>query len=59
MLRCCQHAMRKVRGDFGAELRAFTGDDDHLHLLAAMGGVAGGWRGRPGEMVPSTSARML
>jgi putative transposase len=26
--------MRKVRGDFGAELREFNGEDDHVHLLA-------------------------
>ena len=26
--------MRKVRGDFGAGLREFNGDDDHVHLLA-------------------------
>jgi putative transposase len=25
--------MRKVRGDFGAELRQFNGQDDHGHLL--------------------------
>ena len=34
MLRCRQDAMRKVCGDFGAELREFTGEDDHVHLLA-------------------------
>jgi hypothetical protein len=33
MLRCCEGAMRKVRGDFGTELREFNGDDDHMHLL--------------------------
>jgi len=33
MLRCCQDAMRKVCGDFGAELREFNGEDDHVHLL--------------------------
>jgi putative transposase len=33
MLRCCEAAMRKVCGDFGAELREFNGDDDHVHLL--------------------------
>jgi putative transposase len=33
MLRCCQQAMRKVCGDFGAELREFHGQDDHVHLL--------------------------
>ena len=26
--------MRKVRGDFGAELGEFNGEDDHVHLLA-------------------------
>jgi putative transposase len=35
MLRCCQDAMRKVCGDFGAELREFSGEDDHVHLLVA------------------------
>jgi hypothetical protein len=34
MLRSCQDAMRKVCGDFGAELRKFNGQDDHVHLLA-------------------------
>ena len=33
MLRCCQDAMRKVCGDFGADLREFNGEDDHVHLL--------------------------
>jgi putative transposase len=33
MLRCCEAAMRKVCGDFGAELREFNGEDDHVHLL--------------------------
>jgi putative transposase len=33
MLRCCDDAMRKVCGDFGAELREFNGEDDHVHLL--------------------------
>ncbi|MBO0806923.1 MAG: IS200/IS605 family transposase [Actinobacteria bacterium] len=33
MLRCCEDAMRKICGDFGAELREFNGDDDHVHLL--------------------------
>ena len=27
--------MRKVCGDFGAELREFNGEDDHVHLLVA------------------------
>src|SRR5450755_4115548 len=34
MLRSCEDAMRTVRGNFGTPLRLFTGDDDHLHLLA-------------------------
>ena len=25
--------MRKICGDFGAELREFNGEDDHVHLL--------------------------
>jgi len=33
MLRCCEEAMRKVCGDFGADLREFNGEDDHVHLL--------------------------
>ena len=33
MLHCCQHVMRKVCGDFGATLREFNGEDDHVHLL--------------------------
>ena len=33
MLACCHDAMRKVCGDFGAELREFNGEDDHVHLL--------------------------
>ena len=33
MLRSCEDAMRKVCGDFGAELREFSGEDDHVHLL--------------------------
>ena len=33
MLRCCEDAMRKVCGDFGANLREFNGEDDHVHLL--------------------------
>jgi putative transposase len=33
MLRCCEDAMRKVCADFAAELREFTGEDDHVHLL--------------------------
>ena len=34
MLLPCQDAMRKVRGDFGAGLPEFNGEDDHAHLLA-------------------------
>ena len=34
MLPSCQDATRKVRGDFGAGLPEFNGDDDHVHLLA-------------------------
>ena len=33
MLASCEDAMRKVCGDFGAELREFNGEDDHVHLL--------------------------
>jgi putative transposase len=33
MLRSCEDAMRKVCGDFAAELREFNGEDDHVHLL--------------------------
>lgn len=33
MLWCCENAMRRVCGDFGAELREFNGEDDHVHLL--------------------------
>ncbi len=33
MLHCCQDTMRKVCADFGAELREFNGEDDHVHLL--------------------------
>lgn len=33
MLRYCEDAMRKVCGDFGADLREFNGEDDHVHLL--------------------------
>jgi putative transposase len=33
MLRCCEDAMRKVCGAFGAELREFNGEDDHVRLL--------------------------
>jgi len=33
MLRVCETAMRKVCGDFGAELREFNGEADHVHLL--------------------------
>ena len=37
--------MRKVCGDFGAELREFNGEDDHVHLL--VGVPAQGGRLRP------------
>jgi putative transposase len=33
MLTRCEQIMRKVCDDFGAELREFTGEDDHVHLL--------------------------
>ena len=33
MLGCCEDAMRKVCDDFGAELREFNGEDDHVHVL--------------------------
>jgi putative transposase len=33
VLAYCQNTVRKVCGDFGAELREFNGDDDHGHLL--------------------------
>ena len=33
MLSCCEAAMRKVCTDFGAGLREFNGEDDHVHLL--------------------------
>jgi putative transposase len=33
MLASCEDAMRKVCGGFGAELREFNGEDDHVHLL--------------------------
>lgn len=33
MLGSCEDAMRKVCGDFGAELREFNGEDDYIHLL--------------------------
>ena len=29
----CQDTMRKVCDDFGADLREFNGQDDHVHLL--------------------------
>ncbi len=32
MLRSCQDAIRKVRGDFAAEPREFHGEHEHLHL---------------------------
>lgn len=33
MLKVCENTMRKVCEDFGAELREFNGEDDHVHLL--------------------------
>ena len=33
MLACRKDALRKVCGDYGAELRKFNGEDDHMHLL--------------------------
>jgi putative transposase len=30
---CCEDAMRKVCGDFEADLREFSGEADHVHLL--------------------------
>ena len=32
ILQCCQVAIRKVCRDFGAELREFNSEDDHMHL---------------------------
>jgi putative transposase len=33
MLTCCEDSMRKVCDDFGASLREFNGEADHVHLL--------------------------
>jgi putative transposase len=33
MLTCCQDATRKACDDFGASLREFNGETDHVHLL--------------------------
>jgi putative transposase len=33
MLRYCERVMRKVCGDFEADLREFNGEADHVHLL--------------------------
>lgn len=33
MLDSCEQAMAKVCSDFGANLREFNGEDDHVHLL--------------------------
>ncbi|MEV5007399.1 MULTISPECIES: IS200/IS605 family transposase [unclassified Streptomyces] len=33
MLSVCEDTMRKVCEDFGAELKEFNGEDDHVHLL--------------------------
>jgi REP element-mobilizing transposase RayT len=30
---CCQDAIRKAGGDFGAGLREFNDEHDHVHLL--------------------------
>lgn len=35
MLSCCQTVMRNVCDDFGAELRDFNGQHDHVHLLVS------------------------
>jgi REP element-mobilizing transposase RayT len=35
MLRCYENAVWKVCADSGAELGEFTGQNDHVHLLAA------------------------
>ncbi len=32
-IRCCQDAIRKAGGDFGADLREFNDEHDHVHLL--------------------------
>ncbi|MEU4098342.1 IS200/IS605 family transposase, partial [Streptomyces sp. NPDC026673] len=33
MLTRCEEVMRKVCDDFGAELKEFNGEPDHVHLL--------------------------
>ena len=33
MLTHCEHVMRQVCADLGADLREFNGEDDHVHLL--------------------------
>lgn len=33
MLTFCEQVMRKICGDFGAELAEFNGEEDHVHLL--------------------------
>jgi putative transposase len=33
MLRACEHITQDVCADFGAELREFNGEEDHVHLL--------------------------
>jgi putative transposase len=45
--------MRKVCGDFGAELREFNGEDDHVHLPAE------GLRCRAGEQPQDSAGRRL
>ena len=59
VLRSCQDAMRKVRSDFSAELREFTGEDDHVHLLAEYPAEGGGWidRGRDPPTAAASSSR--
>ncbi len=35
MLKLCERVMRKVCADFGAELREFNGEADHVRLLVS------------------------
>ena len=59
MPRSCQDATRKVRGDFGAELREFNGQDDPVHLLAgyppkvAVPALANSLKGMPARRMRS------
>jgi len=54
MLQRCNDAMQKVCADFGAELRGFKEEDDHVHLLVdyppknAVAGLANTLKGMPG-----------